>query len=395
MSKPPVVCDNGTGFVKCGFAGDNLPRAVFPCMVGRPMLRAAAQAADGQSPGGQTALKDLTVGAEAARLRHSLEVSYPIREGVVQSWDDMKHVWRHTFEEVLKVDPSECRIMLTDPPMNPKRNREKLIETMFEEFGFAGAFIQIQAVLTLYARGLMTGLVLDSGDGVTHIIPVVDGYGFSHLTKRLNVAGRHVTEHLVDLLLRRGYAFNRTADFDTVRQIKEQLCYVSHDYAQEMRIADETTCLVQQFTLPDGRTIKLGAERFQAPEVLFSPELMGVEGGGMADLVFKCISEMEIDNRMKLYEHVVLSGGSTMYAGLPSRLERDIKKLYLEHVLQGNTAGLKKLKLRVEDPPNRKHMVFLGAAVLANIMKAHDEFWISKQEWEEEGVNALHRKCGS
>ncbi|GAQ89930.1 actin related protein [Klebsormidium nitens] len=381
-----VVCDNGTGFVKCGFAGNNFPSAVFPCVVGRPILRY-------EEAQGQEALEDVVVGARASALRAQLEVSYPVQNGIVQSWEDMGHIWDHTFYDKLRIDPSECRILLTDPPLNPSKNREKMIETMFEKYGFAGAFIQIQAVLTLYAQGLLTGLVVDSGDGVTHVVPVVDGFAFPHLTKRMNVAGRHITAHLIDLLSRRGYAFNRTADFETVREIKEQLCYVSADYAREMRLAQETTILVKNYTLPDGRVISVGAERFQAAEALFRPELVDCEGEGLSGLVFRCIQEMDIDNRMPLYQHIVLSGGSSMYPGLPSRLEADLRARYLQHVLKGNTEALKKFRLRIEDPPRRRHMVFLGGAVLADIMKDKPEFWISKQEYEEEGVRCL-KKCG-
>ena len=248
-------------------------------------------------------------------------------------------------------------------------------------------------MLTLYAQGLMFGLVVDSGDGVTHVVPVVGGYSYPHLTKRLNVAGRHVTTHMVELLLRRGYAFNRSADFDTVRQIKEQLCYVAYDYDRETRLANETTHLVTTYTLPDGRTIKVGAERFMAPEAMFKPDLIGIEGDGMAEMVFNCVQEMDIDNRMTLYSHIVLSGGSSMYRGLPSRLERDIKRLYLEKLLNGNREGLKRLKLKIEDPPRRKHMVFLGGAVFASLTANKPEYWVSKAEYEEMGFEAL-KKCG-
>lgn len=221
-----------------------------------------------------------------------------------------------------------------------------------------------------------------------------DGYAFPHLTKRLNVAGRHVTSHLVELLQRRGYAFNRSADMDTVRQIKEALCYVSYDPQRDLDLARETTHLMKSYTLPDGRVIKLGSERFMAPEALFNPELVDVEGGGIADCVFKCVQEMDMDNRMTMYEHIVLSGGSSMYPGLPSRLEKEIRRLYLTNVLKGNEDGLKRLKLKIEDPPRRKHMVFLGAAVLADIMKDKPEFWVTKKEWEEEGTRILTKKCG-
>ncbi|XP_024537563.1 actin-related protein 2 [Selaginella moellendorffii] len=386
MAHDVIVCDNGTGFIKCGFAGENFPTAVFPCMVGRPMLRYEESLTEQE-------LKDIVVGDACTELRHQLEVSYPVSNGIVQSWEDMGHVWDHAFQNVLRINPSECKILLTDPPLNPTKNRERMVETMFEKYNFAAVYIQIQAVLTLYAQGLLTGLVVDSGDGVTHIVPVVDGYSFPHLTKRMNIAGRHVTSYLIDLLLRRGYAFNRSADFETVREMKERLCYVSFDYKRETQLALETTIVVKQYTLPDGRVIKVGAERFQAPEALFNPELLDMEGGGLAELVFRCIQEMDIDNRMTLYQHIVLSGGSTMYPGLPSRLEREIRDFYLKTVLKGNKEGLKKFKLRIEDPPRRKHMVYLGGAVLAGIMKDTSDFWITRQEYEEEGFRCL-RKCG-
>ncbi|KAL0344157.1 UNVERIFIED_CONTAM: Actin-related protein 2 [Sesamum angustifolium] len=354
-------------YVKCGFAGENFPTSVFPCVVGRPMLRYEESLMEQE-------LTDTLVGDACLKWRHQLDVSYPVNNGIVQNWDDMGHVWDHAFFSELKVDPKECKILLTDPPLNPSKNREKMVEVMFEKYNFAAIFIQIQAVLTLYAQGLLTGLVIDSGDGVTHVVPVVDGYSFPHLTKRMNVAGRHITSYLVDLLMRRGYSMNRTADFETVRNIKEKLCYISYDYKREYQLGLETTILVKNYTLPDGRVIKVGTERFQAPEALFTPE-------------------MDIDNRMMLYQHIVLSGGSTMYPGLPSRLEKEISDRYLEVVLKGNKDGLKKLRLRIEDPPRRKHMVYLGGAVLAGIMKDAPEFWISRQDYLEEGIACLS-KCG-
>lgn len=104
----------------------------------------------------------------------------------------------------------------------------------------------------------------------------------------------------------------------------------------EQRLALETTVLVESYTLPDGRVIKVGGERFEAPEALFQPHLINVEGQGIAELVFNTIQAADIDMRPELYKHIVLSGGSTMYPGLPSRLEREIKQLYLERVLKND-----------------------------------------------------------
>jgi actin-related protein 2 len=332
------------------------------------------------------------VGDEASKLRTMLQITYPLDNGIIRNWEDMQYVWDYTFSEKLKINPKDSKIMLTEAPMNPVQNRKKMIEVMFEKYGFKACYIAIQAVLTLYAQGLLTGVVVDSGDGVTHIVPVYEGYSLPTLIRRLDVAGRDVTRYLIRLLLLRGYAFNRTADFETVRQIKEQLCYVGYDLDLEKRLAQETTVLVESYTLPDGRVIRVGGERFEAPEVLFEPHLIDVESYGMAHQLFDCIQKADIDTRTEFYNHIVLSGGSTMYPGLPSRLEKEIKKLYLEKVLNGNKAQLAKFKVRIEDPPRRKHMVFLGGAVLAEIMKDKDNFWMNKSEYEEIGENVL-KKC--
>lgn len=281
---------------------------------------------------------------------------------------------------------------MTEAPLNPKKNREKMVEVMFEKYGFKSAYISIQAVLVLYAQGLLTGVVVDSGDGVSHVIPVYEGFALPHLTKRLDVAGRDVTKYLIKLLQLRGYYFNRTADFETVRQIKEKFCYVGLDVNQERKLALETTVLVEPYELPDGRVVRIGAERFEAPEVLFQPGLIDIDSPGLSDQLFQCIQKADIDIRTELYNHIVLSGGTSMYPGLPSRLEKDIRDMYLDQVLKGNPATLHKFKVRIEDPPRRKHMVFLGGAVLADVMKDKDAFWMNKTDYNEVGLGVL-QKC--
>ena len=278
MSKQPVVCDNGTGFVKVGFAGDNFPAHIFPSIVGRPVLRSEERIND-------LVLKDIMVGDECTKARDHLETSYPLTNGVVQKWDDMIHLYNYTFFDRMKIDPKEHKIMLTEAAMNPVKNRKKLVETCFETYGFAGVFISIQAVLTLYAQGLLTGVVVDSGDGVTHVVPVYEGFALPKSIRRLDVAGRHLTEYMIKLLQLRGYTFNRTADFEVVREIKEKVCYVGYDLELEKKLALQTTTVLQSYTLPDGRVIKVGAERFEAPEALFQPSLLDIEQKGIAEQV--------------------------------------------------------------------------------------------------------------
>merc|ERR1719334_2852236 len=214
----------------------------------------------------------------------------------------MKLLWDYTFNECLKIkDFASQKILLTEPPANPFANRQKMYQHMFEEYQFGQTMVAIQAVLVLYAQGLLTGVVLDSGYGGSHVIPVYEGYGLPNLIKRLNVAGRHVTRQLINLLQLRGYSLNRSADFDTARQIKERLCYVGYDLAVERKLALETTTLVQPFQLPDGRIIKVGRERFEASEVLFDPDKAGVEGEGLHELLFNSVMKADMDLRPEVF----------------------------------------------------------------------------------------------
>uniref|UniRef100_A0AC34PWM6 Actin-related protein 2 n=1 Tax=Panagrolaimus sp. JU765 TaxID=591449 RepID=A0AC34PWM6_9BILA len=375
--------------------------------------------------------RELFVGEECIEYRSKLDVKYPMENGIVRNWNDMRDVWDYTFgPQKLDIDPKECKILLTEPPLNPNQNRQKLFQVMFEEYGFNSIYISVQAVLTLYAQGLLTGVVIDSGDGVTHICPVYEGYALNHLTQRLDVAGRDVTRYLIKLLLQRGYAFNHSADFETVQRIKEKLCYVAYDVEQEKRLADETTCLSQIYPIEDGRMIqklcyvaydveqekrladettclsqiypiedgrmiRISSERFEAPEVLFQPHLIDVEKAGLSEMLFNVIQSSSVDTRLEFYKHIVLSGGTTMYPGFQSRLEREMKQMYLQRVLKGDREGFKKFKIRIEAPPRRRHMVFTGGAVLAHLMRDRDaDFWISRAEYEERGLAGCLRKMG-
>jgi actin-related protein 2 len=236
------------------------------------------------------------IGDEAAPLRSFLEIKYPLKEGKILNWEDMELLWTYCFDEKLKIkDCNSKSILLTEPALNPTKNREKMGEIMFEKYNFGGVAFEVQALLTLMAEGNTTGAVMDSGDGVSHVIPVYEGMIQSDNIKRLNIAGRHVTEYLIKLLMLRGYSFNGSADYELVREIKEDLCYTSINIKKERAMAKDTTVLDKEYKLPDGTTIMVGRERFEAPEILMNPGLLELEDDGMAEMVYNSICGCPLD----------------------------------------------------------------------------------------------------
>ncbi|CCH60867.1 hypothetical protein TBLA_0D03680 [Henningerozyma blattae CBS 6284] len=441
---PAVVMDNGTGLTKLGFAGNDSPSWIFPTAIAtaspsgnkktgssatsssvsgsgtngsngssNPYFGNSTSATNfGGLTGGKMLLSnnlagkrgtedlDFYIGNEAlvAAQSPSYSLSYPIRHGQVENWDHMERFWENSIFKYLRTEPEDHYFLLTEPPLNPPENREQVAEIFFESFNCAGLYIAVQAVLALAASWTsskvidrsLTGTVIDSGDGVTHVIPVAEGYVIGSAIKNIPIAGRDITEFIQSLLRERGEA---DTSLRTAERIKQEYCYVCPDIVKEFNKFDRQPEKFAQFIVESQektkqKVVDVGYERFLAPEIFFNPEIASSDYlTPLPTVVDQTIQACPIDVRKGLYNNIVLSGGSTMFKDFSRRLQRDMKSIVNARISQNEKmTGVKSSGVDVQVISHRKqrNAVWFGGSLLAQTAEFRG-YCHTKRDYEEIG----------
>jgi len=405
---PAVIIDNGTGYTKMGYAGNWEPSYVIPSIIAvneaASKTPAAGGAGKGQTKKGIEDL-DFFIGDEVGPVAKTYASRNPIKHGQVDNWTDMERYWEHCIFRYLRCDPEDHFFLLTEPPLNAPENREYLAEIFFETFNVPGLYIAVQAMLALAASWTspdvkvktLTGTVIDSGDGVTHVLPVAEGYVIPSSIKHIPIAGRDITNFVQQLMRdREGNVIPSAESFETAKRIKEMYSYVCPDLVKEYQKYDEgPDKFIKKFTGQDSVTkkpftIDVGYERFLGPEVFFNPEIYSSDFlVPLPEVIDSVIQNCPIDTRRGLYQNIVLSGGSTMYKDFNRRLQRDIKRFVDQRIkrseeLSGGHIKATPPAVNVISHPKQRYAVWFGGSMLA----ATPEFYSvchTKARYDEEG----------
>ena len=309
-----------------------------------------------------------------------LNFDYPIKKSNVSNWEGLKIIWKSMIDE-LKVIPEEYNVLVTEPPMNSKQNREKMAQMIFEEFNFSGLYIANKAVLSLVSAGKLTGLVCDSGENTSYIVPVFDVFSLPYSTIKLDIGGDDLTKFLMkEIILDDQYSINERMKI--YKNIKREACYVALDYESELH-----KFFPYKYKLPDGKSIIVKSERIKCPEALFNPSLIGKNGNGIVKECYNSIQRCDIDIRNELYNNIVLSGGNSMFKGFHERFEKDIKDLLSNSI---------KEEVKIIDDENFRYYAnyctWNGGDILASVC-FFESLCITKTEFAENGSSIVHRKC--
>ena len=360
-----IVIDNGSRMMKAGFGGESAPRHAFLTVVGRPK----------QGDGPERSHRDLYVGEEVCNIADILSLQWPMDRGVIKNWDDMEKVWRHIFDKQLHVDPAEHPVVLSEHLAKHKQQREKIAQVMFETFSVPSLFLGRSPLLALWESGRVSGAVVDCGDGLMDITCFQRSFPVSPAEVNVPLAGRDLTEYLQRMV----NDLTTAAEGDAILDLKEKFGYVAFDFDEEMKKAERGGECNANYTLPNGTTVTIAKERFSCPELLFKPELNFLECDSIHKTLFDCIEKCDSAIRGEMYGNIILSGGSTMFKGLPERLQKEVSRLAPSTVDVKVTA--------TQDP---RFAVWVGGSIHSNLAD-FEKMILRSEDYLEAGPGILHR----
>ncbi|NXY71020.1 ACL7A protein, partial [Glareola pratincola] len=360
-----VVVDIGTGYFKCGFAGDPCPSHVVSSTVGKPMGEAGRKQ------------KETFIGRDLQNSSVPLTLLSPVRHGVVADWNCARDALECIFQREMKIQMEDHAVLLSVPPLCSMADKERYAEMMFEGFHVPAIHIAYQSCLSMYSYGKTSALVVESGHGASHVVPIYEGYVIRSITGKVDYAGLDITRYLMKLLNESGNAFTED-QLNIVQDLKEKCCYTSLNPRKDLSLPVQNQQM--DYELPDRHLVTVGKERFLCAEALFKPALVGSQQPGLLQLTLNCLQKCDGDINKKMLRNILLCGGTTMMEGFADRFQVELARMCPSD------------NLVIAASPQRKSSVWIGGSILASL-HSFQELWVYSREYEEHGPSCIFKKC--
>ena len=372
-----IIIDIGSGEIKAGLRGGIRPKFSFKNQIGEPKYKKILKKFNKDN----TPVKEQYICEKCNPYLSALKIRNPVAHGNFTNTDDIFPIFNHIFSS-LKINSEEIKehpILISESLLNPSKNRENIASVLFEEFQVPQLFFASQPILSLFATSHTTGAVLESGEGVTQSCVVYEGYSIPSSFERYDYGGGDVTKYLFTLLQNLGFYFDTSAEYQIINDIKEQLCFACPSNMIE-NMEKNSKFEKENFFLPDGNVIKLGEERISPPEILYNPELNGMEFPSFQNMILNSINKTDMELRPKLYEAILLSGGNTSIKGTSNKVYFELKKLINQN-----------MKIKIHTPINPNFLCWRGGSLISGL-EIFKKMWVSKDEWDEKGEKVIHTK---
>ena len=382
--KLPIIIDIGSGIIKAGISGQESPKTIFPNYIGEPkyskVLRSFSKS--------NQEMKEQYIGKDCSKYLGILKLRYPVKNGIFENEQDILTVFKYIYQN-LEINNEEIRehpILITEPLLNPYSNREKIASALFENLSAPAIFFASQPILSLFSTSNTSGVILESGEGVTQSCVVYEGYSIPNSYIRNNYGGRDVTDYFQTLLKKQGYSFSTTSEFEIVRKIKEEICFTIVGSSSNNPLSNISNLEIgnknksessNTYNLPDGNAIKIGEEKSLAPEILFNPSIIGSEHSSFQEMIVTSINKVDIDLRKNLCNNILISGGNTLFKGIQEKFHTEIKYLSPEN-----------MKVRIHSPGNRLLSCWTGGNVISTL-EIFKKMWVTKDDWGEKGNKSI------
>ena len=310
-----IIVDIGSAYVKVGFAGESGPRFVFPCLTGTEKYQAVMA---------DVSTRSIYVGDDAMKMRGVLKVSHPIQRGTIMSWEDYYEILNHIFYTLLRIENlSQYPIFYVEPLFIPKETKEYIARVLFETHRVHSLIMIPSPILALFSVGLTTGLVIESGHGITSIVPIINGQIYHQAVQKLNLAGSDIINNLKTLLMREGISMSSSAVDEILREITEKNCYFVLDPNSPPQ-----HLMSYNYPMPDGSTISIPPHvLYQSPEALFQPTAINSNLPGLPQATINSLYNTNASHWSELLSHIVLAGGNLSYPGFEERFKSDLTSL--------------------------------------------------------------------